>query len=406
MEKKLLFTFLFFTLSLVHSQIKYEPGYIITHNGEKTQVLIQNVDWKANPSSINYKINKTAEVKKATTHEIKEFEVGNYHYVTVTVDVDQSSHITSKLSTNRNPEFKAETLFLRYLVNGPANLYALEGNDIKYFYNTSGKPVEPLISKRYVINRKILYNNQFRNQLFSNLQCEGMDLTNIQNITYRKEPLIDYFVKYNTCIDENYVYERTKRGNGDFNLSFKVGAGMANLEVERGLNAKGLEMSGAEYRAGLEFEYVFPFNRNKWAANFEPAYRKFVGEEKLTQTIIADLSIQYTSVELGFGIKHYLFLNDDSKLFFNLGYVYDLPVGSEVLFANTNRNMDPILSDFKASSSINLGVGLKFKNKYFVEAKYLMNRPFNGLIIVPENYHLDWRSKYSAITLSLGYRLF
>lgn len=405
MKKNLLFAFFFFTLSLVQSQIKYEPGYIIDLNGMQSKVLIQNVDWKANPISINYKRNQDSEVIKATINEIKEFEVGNFHYVAATVNVDQSSHITRDLSTNKEPVFKEEIHFLRYLVKGPANLYILDGNNIRYFYNIEEGPIEPLVYKRYNVNGKILSNNQFRQQLFSNVQCGGMNVGNVQNLDYRKDSLISYFADYNTCKDENYVFESPKR-MGEFNLNVKVGVGLANLSVERGLNAKDMEVSDLEYRASVELEYVFPFNRNKWAAYFEPAYRTFSAEEKLTREFSADLTAQYTSLELGLGARHYLFLNEDSKLFFSLGYVYDIPVESEVLFANTNRNMDPVLSDFNSSSSINLGFGLNFKSKYMIEAKYLMNRPFDGFKVVPENYYLDWRSKYSVLTLVVGYRLF
>lgn len=402
---KKLFPLFFFTLSLVHAQIKYEPGYITDHNGQKTEVLIENVDWKGNPKSINYKPQENAEVRKATTREIKEFEVGNFHYVATTVNVDQSSHITRKLSTTKNPEFKEETLFLRYVVKGPANLYMIDGNDVRYFYNKEGAPIEPLIYKRYMEDRKILFNNQFRQQLFSNLQCQGMDLSDVQNLNYQKNSLIKYFVNYNSCTDENYVFEDVKN-TGDFNLNIKAGIGMSNLKVERGMTAGGVEMSGLEYRASVEMEYVFPFNRNKWAAYFEPVYRTFDGgEERITETITADLTARYTSVELGFGIRHYLFLNEDSKVFINLVYVYDIPVNSEVLFANTNRAMDPVLSDFDYTNSINLGVGYNFKNKYLIEAKYI-SRPFDGNIDVPTHYNVNWKSNYTSIILSLGYRLF
>ncbi len=406
MKKKLFFTSCyFFILSVVHAQIQYEPGYLIDLNGKKSEVLIQNVEWKANPTSINYKRNNDGEVQKATINEIKEFQVGNFHYEAFTVNVDQSSHITRDLSTDRNPEFKEERLFLRYLVEGPANLYILNGNNFKYFYNVNGKPVEQLIAKRYNVNGRILSNNQFRQQLLSNLQCGDMDIINVQNLDYRSDPLINYFVDFNSCVDENYVYERFKR-EGEFNFSIKAGLQFANLSVERGLNAKGVEMNGMGYRGSVELEYIFPFNRNKWAAYLEPAYRTFSGEEKVTGGFNADLSAQYTSLELGLGARHYFFLGDESKLFLSLGYVYDIPVGSEVLFANTNRNMDPILSDFKASSSINASIGLDFKKKYLLEARYGINQSFNGFIEVPGNYYLDWRSNYSALTLMVGYRLF
>lgn len=400
--KKLLLLF-FFTFFLSHSQVKYESGYITDHNGNKTSVFIQNLEWKGVPNSINYKINESDEVKVATTRDIKEFEVGNFHYVTATVNVDQSSYITRNLSLTKNPEFIEETLFLRYLVNGPANLFILDGNNPKYFFNKEGSSIEPLIFKKYNVEGRILSNNQFRQQLFSNLQCSGMDMKNIQNLEYNKNSLIDYFVDFNTCMDNDYVYER-KQSEGEINLNIKAGVGFASLAVERGLDADGTKFNELEYRAGMELEYILPFNRNKWAVYFEPVYRTFSGEGKATGSIKADLSVQYSSVELGAGLRHYFFINETSKVFVNLVYVYDIPVNSEVLFANTNRAMDPHLTDLKYSNSINLGVGYNYKNRYFIEAKYL-TRPFNGIKEVPTHYNLVWETKYSSLVLSIGYRL-
>ena len=405
MVKKLPIVFFLFMFSLVHSQIKFENGYIIDLNGRKSEVLIQNAEWKANPTYVNYRTNHGSDVIKATINDIKAFKVGNFHYVAAKVNVDQSSSITRDLSTVRNPEFKEETLFLRKLVEGPANLYVMDGKNIRYFFNTNQKPIEQLIYKRYNVNGRISYNNQFRQQLLSGLQCEGKNLSKVQNLDYRRESLINYFVEFNTCVDNMYVYEALSR-DGDFNFYIKGGVQFANLTVERGLNAKGVEMSGLGYRASVELEYVFPFNRNKWATYFEPAYKTFTGEKKLTEVFNANLSAKYSSLELGLGVRHYFFLNEESKLFLNLGYVYDVPVGSEVLFANTNRNIDPLLTDFNASSSISLGVGFNFKNKYLIEAKYGINQSFDGFIEVPANFHLDWRSKYSAMTLLIGYNLF
>lgn len=402
--KKLIFLFFLTLPATFYSQIKYEPGFITDLNGQKREVLIRNLDWKGNPVFINYKNNATSDVEKATVGEILEFEVGNFHFVAATVNVDQSSHITRNLSTTRNPEFKKETLFLRYVIKGPANLYVIDGNNIRYFYNKEEDPIEPLISKRFTENGKIFFNNQFRQQLFSNLQCENMDLSQIQNLTYREDSLIKYFVSYNTCIDSNYIFENVKN-KGDFNLNIKAGLGWSTLVVERGLSAGGLEISGIEYRGGLELEYVFPFNRNKWAVIFEPTYRTIKEEERVTETIPADLTIQYTSFEMGLGIRHYLFINENSKAFLNLGYVYDIPLNSEVLFENTNRAMDPVLSDFDNTHSINLGIGFNFKNKYLIEAKYI-SRPFNGFIEVPTHYHLHWESTYTSLVVSLGYRFF
>lgn len=404
MKKKILFAFFFCTFSFVHSQIRYEPGYIIDLNGKKSEVLIRNLEWVTNPIVVNYKINENSEVLEATSKEIMEFKVDNFHYVATSVDVDQSSHITRDLSTHIDPEFKEETLFLRYLVKGSANLYILDRNNNLYFYNLGNKPIEPLIYKKYESDDKIFENTQFRSQLHLNLRCDNMDLSNVRNIEYKKNALVNYFIEYNKCLDKNYVFEIKKR-DGDFNLSVKAGVGPSNLEVERDFYVRGIELKSVEYRASAELEYIFPFNKNKWALYLEPAYRNSSFKDNLIiEGLNADLTVQYTSVELGFGARHNLFLNEDSKLFLSVGYVYDIPVQSEVFFAITD--IDPILTNFENSFSLNLGVGFNYKSKYLFEAKYVINRPFRGSSEVPEIYYLNWRSKYSALSLLVGYRLF
>lgn len=338
--------------------------------------------------------------------QIIEFGVGEHIFEKATVQVDQSSLITSRLSKDRNPEFQEETIFLKKLVDGPANLYLYNSKGYKYFYSVGDAPVQQLIYKRYLTSGKIAYNFQFRQQLWTDLACEEMELDKFQKLDYNQGDLIRYFYLYNSCADSSFRPAQRERGTSEFNFNIKGGGDIATLSVERGMNAKGLEMSGIGYRAGLELEYILPFNKNKCGVHFEPNYKHFSSQAEVTESFRADLEVDYSSLELGVGAKHYMFLNSRSKLFLTASYLIDVPVNSRVIFLGSNRNQDPELTDLDSKANIVLGLGYKYGDKYIVEIKNGLPRNVYCFRVVPENYYLDWRTDYSYLTIMLGYSIF
>lgn len=253
-----------------YSQIRFEQGYLIDETGLKKDVLIQNNDWNNNPSDFNYKKSGTLEVQTWTLDQIQEFGVGEHIFEKATVQIDQSSEVTSKLSQNRNPEFATETVFLKKLVDGPANLYLYNSKGYRYFYKVGDAPIQQLVYKRYLTSGKIAQNFQYRQQLWTDLACEEMELEELQKLEYNQGDLTRYFYSYNTCVDSSFTPAKRERGKPEFNFNIKGGIDVATLQVERGMNAKGLEMNGIGIRTGLELEYILPFNKNKWGLHLEP----------------------------------------------------------------------------------------------------------------------------------------
>lgn len=388
------------------SQIKFEPGYIIDDSGLKKNVLIQNKDWTNNPSVITYKNSETSEELTATISQINEFGVGTHVFEKATVQVDQSSEVTSKLSQDRNPEFAEETILLKKLVDGPASLYVYNRKGYKYFYKVGDAPISQLIYKRYLTSGKIAHNYDFRQQLWTDLACEDMDLNKLQKLNYNSGDLTPYFYAYNSCQDSSFKPAIRERGTPEVNLNIKGGIDVATLSVDRGLNAKGLEMNGIGYRLGLELEYILPFNKNKWGVHLEPNYRSFRSQVQVTEAFTADLDVNYTSIEIGVGGKYYMFLNSKSKLFITASYLTDFPVNSRILFENTRRNIDPELTTIHSKANIVLGAGYKYGKKYILELKYGLPRQVYGTNYVAENFLLDWKSDYSYLSLMVGYTLF
>lgn len=169
-------TFLFFMLlsSLsIFSQHVFKPGYYISENGQKHEVLIKDEDWRSNPVSFIYKNNENSPEQTATLENVKEFSInGGSNYIKATVQLDQSSLETPRLSRNITPDYLEDTVYLLLLAEGEANLYYHQGKTLKnFFYSKNGGPIEPLVYKKYIsqpINfgsQSIKENKYFQQQL-------------------------------------------------------------------------------------------------------------------------------------------------------------------------------------------------------------------------------------------------
>src|SRR5690606_726233 len=150
--KKLLGLVILAMLSIhAYGQIKFEEGYFIDNQGNRIDCLIKNTDWKNNTLSFEYKASENASVQQADIEDVQEFGVLEYmRYKRFTVEIDRSSKNVNALSTKKQPEFNTETLFLRQLIQGNANLYVYEDGNLKrYFFSVNDASVNQLIYKTY-----------------------------------------------------------------------------------------------------------------------------------------------------------------------------------------------------------------------------------------------------------------
>ena len=152
-----------------YAQNKFQQGYFINNSGQKIECLIQNDDWKNNPSNFKYKTSETSEVQTGNLANVKEFVItGKSKYQKFKVDIDRSSNKATQLSTKRTAEFSNETLFLKVLVEGSnASLYSyIESNLRRYFYKKPNGPVTQLVYKQYISsNQGVRKNESYKNQL-------------------------------------------------------------------------------------------------------------------------------------------------------------------------------------------------------------------------------------------------
>ncbi|WP_271783511.1 outer membrane beta-barrel protein [Aquimarina algiphila] len=397
--KKLPLLLLLMILSVTgYAQIKFEKGYFIDNNGSKTECLIKNIDWHDNPTQIQYKITEDAKAKTGYIKNIKEFAVSDLRYIRVTIDIDRSSKDLKKLSDNKNPEFKEETLFLKHLVKGEANLYLYEdGNLRRYFYNVGDDNIQQLIYKVYRVSSiQIDKNNRYKQQLWTDVRCDNIEESEAAKTEYKRKSLIKYFTKYNTCIDPSFVNIQKREDRDLFNITIRPGIDFSSVSTDiEGATDFDNEIG---LRFGVEAEFILPFNKNKWGIFIEPTYRSYT-PEVVTQTTdfigiinTTKLSLDYKSIELPIGLRHYFFLNDKSKLFVNAAYVVDFELDSSFT-SQLNDGVERDI-DLKTKSNIIIGFGFKYNDRYGIEARYGTNREIGGFY------------NYKSFSVILGYTLF
>lgn len=407
MRKQLLLIALFTILCAEsYSQIIFENGYFIDESNNKNECLIKNVDWKNNPTEFEYKFSQNDTVHKATFKTVKEFGIYNVSkYIRAKTNIDKSSEQIDKMSSERNPNFQEELLFLKVLIEGKASLFLyIDGNLTRFFYKLNDSEIQQLVYKRYLIDDTILENNSFKQELFLKLKCEEIVLNDIKNLRYSNRDLEKLFIKYNKCTGSDYINYKTKQNKDLFNLTFRPSLNYSSLEIQNSV----LGFNDIDFRNklgirfGIEAEFILPFNKNKWGIIVEPTYQYFKSEQsKETGNVSGGIlvsRIDYKSIELPVGIRYYFCLNDKSKLFTNISYVFDFSNNSSIKFL---RNDDSMLDELEIKSRRNLalGIGYKYKNRYSMEIRYNTNRE------ILSDY-LYWSSNYSSLNIIFGLSMF
>ncbi len=400
MKKSILFFLITFISLSCYSQIIFEKGYYINNSNQKVNCLIKNFDWINNPLEFEYKLTEISERQKATINTIKEFGVNSiFKYTRHTVNIDKSSNDLREISNIKAPIFNEETLFLKVLIEGEASLYSFENDGInRYFYKINDSKVNQLVFKEYLNDEGLVAKNtSYKQQLWSNLKCSSIKTNNFERLNYNKEDLTNFFVEYNKCSNKDYIlYEKVNEKKDLFNLSIRPGINSSTLSIRNDLGrTNGNFDNKLNFRFGIEAEFIFSFNKNKWAFIIEPTYNHSYKAENNIIRRGAEVvtKVEYHSLELPIGIRYYFFLNEDSKFFINASYVSDFTLSNG--FVDFNSEVD---LEITAGNNLAFGAGYKHNDKYSLELRY-SNRDVLGS-------YASWDSKYKVLSVIFGYSFF
>ncbi|WP_300490128.1 outer membrane beta-barrel protein [Flavobacterium sp.] len=404
MKKILLFALLLITTLTTQAQIKFEEGYIIKNGNERITCWIKNLDWRNNPKEIEYKRDENGTVETANWSNIKAFGFTNQKvkFISAWIKLDRSSEKMASLSRSPEPIFNEEGQFLRVLVEGDASLYLFEDeNSYKFFYSYNGSEIEPLIFKSYLDeNIQIRANEDYKNQILTNLKCESITREILRKLRYRDNDLIDIFEAYNTCKNPSGAASTFKQEivrKSALHLSARIGLNTTSASFDS--NSKNFGEPYVDFgnkmtfRIGAELEYILPLYGNKWSLILEPSFQSYKSE------IVQDgftHSLDYKSLDIPVGVRYYMHLNDKSALFINGIFSYNIDLGSKLVYTvytqPTEVNVDPVYN-------FGIGAGFRFLERFSFELRYATNR---SLV----NNETKYDSKYNTTSFILGYRLF
>lgn len=405
MKKTALLFALLFTV-ILSAQIRFEKAYYIDNTDNRVEGLIKNVDWKNNPASFEYKSTADSDIKTVTVKEVKLFEIYDQSkFVSSTVDFDKSSINIRNLSESKEPEFVQRQLFLKQIVTGPANLYQYtEGNDIKFFYQKGEDEIKQLIYKPYQVETfQIGYNESYKQQLSSSLSCAAINKNQINSLTYTVKNLVDLFLKYNQCADPNYVVAASTKKEGKIHMAIRPRVNFSSLQLSNSVTRDLFELGNkTSFGFGLELEYVFPFNKNKWAMIVEPTYRNYKAENVHEPYYMAGNKVysfaDYNSIEVPIGFRHYMYVDSKSKIFLNAQYVFDLSLNSSLDLKRADNSVLQSM-EVKASPNFAFGAGYSYNSKYGVEIRYFTSRN------IARGY-ANMHTSYQNISFILSYTIF
>ncbi len=397
MKKSLLFLLLtFFTAAF--SQIRFEKGYIINNKDEKSEVLIKNEDWSLNPTNFIYKNSEDGSELTAKIENVKEFGVYNFSkYVRFTGPIDQSRDDLQDLGSEKNPKWLEQTVFLQQLAEGKRSLYSYNNSKIlRFFYEDGDTKITQLIYKRYLgeNSSNIYINNEFRSQL-ANSFAGDVDGDKFDNLPYKAQSLTNLFKKYN--LSDSVLKSDSEKSS--FNLYLKPGISFnsAKFQISGGSNLDTNFESKLSPRFGLQLEFILPTRRNKWSVFVEPTYQTYKQESK--NAGLSPAMIEYSSIELPIGVRYYMFLNKDAKLFLE-GFVNvaDFQIGENYITYQIPGTSAEKTYELQSQVTVGGGIGFSYKNKYSVSARYSAKDLGRKYVF--------FKIPYNSFSISAAYNIF
>jgi hypothetical protein len=389
--KKLIFLLFFLISSISFAQINYEAGYFIDNLGVKTECFIRNVAWNKNPQVFDYKLNESSDSKTISIAEVSEFNVGNsYNYKRFKLKIDRSDN------KSREPKWNEEILFLKMLVEGAANLYQFDDEEINKFFIGNGIPekVEQLVYKEYYQynnddGETIEENNNFRQQLLNLLKSDMLTEKDFKNVKYEKNNLTKLFLKYNNSKSIKTVNFESKQNKSSIDL--KLTGSIKNTSFSFSDEFYNYHLSPKPaIGIGIEAEIVLPFNQNKWSFFINPSFQSYQNES--TTNDLLQLKVKYKFIEVPIGLRHYIFLNKKSKIFLNISFGLGFVIDSSV-------DITKYVTDLKIgkSTSFSTGIGYAY-DKFGVEFRYNLSNNLYNTSFYAENV------EYKSIGLVMSYK--
>ncbi|MCJ8163720.1 PorT family protein [Pontibacter sp. E15-1] len=398
------------------AQSGFKNGYYTTQAGDTVQVQIQDENWIRNPNEIS--IMQQGKTRTLTQAEIAGFGLAQGDvYRKFTVDVDASPLSLSNMAVNQPAVILRDTVLLRLLVSGPANLYELNDKGGKrHFYIQKGneEPKELMyrkVKKEVDGKRMVATQELYKGLLLVYLSDCGVTERSVHSTSFKAEALTKIINKYNSCVEPNQEEYVAKEEKTRLRFGVTAGLGVATYTAhnEGDYNELvGSNFSSMNPNAGLIIDMVLPRGYGRWGVSSELAYKtyKMSGDysEKSSSSSYLDYKTTFDLQYAALNMQVVYTMKGDSKLrpFLSAGLAMNFLVGDKSNQTSTRSQYgivreyeNPPLEEMrKLEQAILLGAGINY-SQFVVSARYERGNgfsPYIGLNVIK-----------SASTVQLSY---
>lgn len=394
-----LLTALFISMQVFAQDLK---GYYITNSDQRVEGVFKPADFN-DAASLQFKSSDQAEYAHLLLTNVKEYGVNDneFKFEKHTVQIDISD--ANKMSTQKNPEWKTETLFLSVVVEGDTKLYSytnIKDYKTKFFFTTKNKPEEVslLLYKKYQTPEGIAENVNYKQQLFNAVRCDGQYIDHFMEIRYNKEELSKIIKEYNACSGSKSVsYHNGFHKRTEVKYTAFAGLNSMNFGIKSGFPPVSGAESNTEYSFGFEAAYVFPSEKVEFFVQAEYEFISAKNVDTQVQTfneITSTYKLDGAALNIFFGPRYNFLLGEKNKIFIDAAFGMSFPVGLEITRqASIKTSADYVYDgdhdryDAKTSFCANFGVGYVFNNKFGLSLRYETSRDM--LDDAPSQYKTD-----------------
>lgn len=433
MQKSLL-VLLFFFISFISiqsavGQKNFQPGYVLTLDGDTVRGQIDYRNWKINPDQIDF-IDSNNNERSFSPIEILEFRVANERYLSGIVEFETSSTVLNfnEMSHSGQFELATDTVFLQALFGGNKPLYFLYNNQQReYFYIVNNNKLELLNYKKYLRkspsadpdaplaahNSAVAENNRFRAQLTAYLaDCPAVH-SKVTSMGYGQKSMYRVFESYQKCVNPEESFQK-KREKIETKIGVLAGITMTSINFS-GHEAAYSELiesdfgSSIDFTGGVSFEFVFPRSGRRWSIPNELIYTSYSVEadhSDITDPVhlftLSHIELAYSYIKLNNLIRYSIPIGN-IHAFINVGLSNGFAISETNTMSQTiqayssTRNTEDEAIEFtrKYEQGLIAGLGVR-ANKLSFETRY------EGTGGMSEAVNLS--SKVKRFYFILGYR--
>lgn len=392
---------------------EFEPGYYIDNAGARHEVsiIVAELEDLYSKSILISVRDGSGSVSKVSSDNITEIGIANdmkfRKYSVLLDDINLYQVKASDVSMYYQPA----TVFFNVLVEGKASLFAYESpSGTKYFYQVDGlhdvpKQLEYKKYKRHQY-RNIEENTAFRQQLRTDVACEGDPFGKFVNVEYSRNSLVKIFTEYNQCQGQSFV-SYTNENKSKVTLRFSA---LASLHFTMPYIDGGESGDPAlNYSLGAEMEVLLPKRNLGFFVTAEVEFVDFemTGRAKLPPSSFIEVTkYTYNSRSYNFfaGLRYHSNRAARNHFFVDAGVGFNHQKG-EIVFDSHFENAPPgagIENHPPLSAETNVvagvGAGYFFMDRIGVALRYETPRRLLG--------HDEMLLKYSQLGVLLSYKFY